>query len=141
MNPHAQLIHSHPTELHRLVKAIKFEIEKLQVRHVAVQRIHRQVQQSSTHHTDDEHYETLLESVETLESDISYYITQLRDRLAHIEQGLTILSPTHESMLMQAFVRYVTEDARLCVRDIETAREAYDDLIENLTTLMHETDS
>jgi hypothetical protein len=126
----------------RQTKIFKREIERLEVRLVVVRRCRRRLEEQLLQKIENENEEgdEVLGNIEALESDISNYIAQLRDRLAHIEQGVASVQSSKELATARVFLCYVLEDARLWLRDIQLAREGYDELIENIVTLTEEFD-
>ncbi len=118
------------------LSGIKREERRLAVRLIAVERYAR-IAKSATAGSDeeDEDHAEVVANIEAVQYDLSTYLTQLRDRINHIESGLVAISES--SNRNHAFVQYITEDARLCARDVSAAREGYDDLIENIDTLTH----
>jgi hypothetical protein len=122
--------------------ALKREEERLGVRLLAVERYHRQAEaELALLDENDEAVEAASDAVANIEAvryDLSTFVRQLTDRRAHIEQGL---KTALDVVASPAFVAYIEEDARLMTRDAATAREGYDDLIQNLHELAHQRDN
>jgi hypothetical protein len=124
----------------RQVNRLRQELERLGIRQTVVQRYFRRMQLEQSQIDNDEErdeYDEIIANLEALESDIATYIHQLQDRLAHIEQGVSALMTQSHTTDAHTFRQYVLEDVRLCIRDAETARSGYNDLIANLSDITH----
>jgi septal ring factor EnvC (AmiA/AmiB activator) len=134
-----KLLHVPPVTLVSRVRdqlqQLKREVERLTIRHGVVERTRRRLAAHLTSFSTDEDCEdtaAMLNTAENLAADIENYISQVRDRLAHIEQGLTAAQTTEAGVATQLFLHYILEDARLWGRDVSVARAGYDTLIASM---------
>ena len=123
------------------LQTLRREEQRLQVRLLAVERCQRlikslQVTEVGDDDAEDE-YTDLLANAEAVKYDLTTYLRQLRDRIVHIEHGVTHIYSLEQTASVQTFALYIEEDARLCARDVVVAREGYDELIESLQAISH----
>lgn len=121
------------THISRQLQQLKREIERLSVRLLALQRYRRHIASLINDSEDEESpYEDITATLEALLYDMSTYHQQLLDRHAHITQGYVALQAISDPVSASAFAQYIHDDARLVVKEAQTARDGYNELIENL---------
>jgi len=126
------------SEIGQYLKQLRQEIERLQIRQNVINRYSKQL---TSHIKDseieDDEFSDLLEHVEALGSDLGTFKEQLQDRFTHLEQGKVLLNVLVGNPHASLFHHYLQEEVRLTIRDAETARVGYDELIENITENIH----
>ncbi len=133
-------LENHISACKGFLAAAKREEQRLVVRLLAVQRYHQaatQAQTTAMHDEELEEMEDTVTNIEAIKYDLTTYITQLRDKIAQVEQGISELIGLEDTAGASALARYIEADVRLCSRDAAVAREGYDELIADLSDLIH----
>lgn len=121
-------------QITRQLTMLRREIERLHIRLLSMQRYQRQIvsDDEALDEEDSEVYEELSSSIEALISDMSTYKQQLEDQHSHISQGLSTYLALEPGPITQTFAQYIYDDVRMLVLHAQTAREGYNELIENV---------
>ena len=85
----------------------------------------------------DETFDDLIANVDAIEYDLTTFKAQMRERLAHAESGLRLVSVYTDEKNSGILYQYMLDGVALCIRDAAAAREGYDELIANINEITH----
>ena len=125
------------------LQTLKRELDKLAVRLVALERCRKAILAEKTAVGNDgdtdelEEFDDLMANVDAIEYDLTTFKDQMRERLAHAESGLRIVSIYNDEKNASILYRHLLDGVLLCTRDAAAAREGYDELIANIKDITH----
>lgn len=122
------------------LQTLKRELDRLAVRQTSLDRCRRRIlveKTSASTSEEDEAFDDLIENVDAIEYDLTIFKAQMRERLAHAERGLRLMSVYSDEKNASMFYQYLLDGALLCTRDAAVAREGYDELIANINEISH----
>lgn len=122
------------------LQTLKRELDKLSVRQAALLRSKKMVtsERSSDDSEDEtEAFDDILANIDAIEYDLTSFQSQMRERLNHAERGLRLITIYSDEKNAGLLYQHILDGVQLCVSDAMTARDGYDELIENLRELTH----
>lgn len=131
-----QLLH---TQITQHLQTLKRELDRLTVRQSALERCRKTILAGQVPEDSDDEDETedIIANVEAIEYDLTTFKDQMRERLAHSEQGLRLVSVYSDEKNAIILYQHILDGAALCIRDAAAAREGYDELIANVKEITH----
>jgi len=125
------------------LQTLKRELDRLAVRASALERCRKAIlaEKAAVGAEDDsdayEEFDDLIANVDAIESDLATFKAQMKERLAHAESGLRLVSVYTDEKNAGILYQYILEGVTLCIRDAAAAREGYDELIANINEITH----
>ena len=126
------------------LQTLKRELDRLVVRQSALDRCRKTIMAERTtdsaNEEEEEVFDDIIANVDAIEYDLTTFRNQMRERLAHAESGLRLVSVYSDEKSAGILYQHVLDGALLCIRDAATAREGYDELIANINDITHSRD-
>jgi soluble cytochrome b562 len=125
------------------LQTLKRELDRLTVRASALERCRKAIlveKANVANDSDDEEreeFDDLIANVDAIEYDLTTFKAQMKERLAHAESGLRLVSVYTDEKNAGIMYQYILDGVTLCIRDAATAREGYDELIANINDITH----